>query len=167
MDLIEQTYSILEQAEFYLTRIDSQDYKKPIPILSDSFIGQHTRHFIEFYQCLLQQTSSGQVNYDDRKRDYQLENSPEFAVTCIQKIKSEIEAFDFEKQLTLQTCNSEEEPIPTNYARELLYNIEHTIHHLALIKVGILSVCPTMELPRTFGFAPSTVKHLESCNQEG
>ena len=166
MELIDQTYSVLAQAEFYLKRIDNKDYAKPIPILSNSFIGQHTRHFIEFYQCLVQQASSGKINYDDRKRDYQLENNQEFALAAIQSIKSEIGGFTFDLQLMLETCNSEEAPIPTNFARELLYNIEHTIHHLALIKVGILSVCPDMELPKTFGFAPSTIKHLESCNQD-
>ena len=167
MNLVEQTKSILAQAEFYLKRIEASDYKKPIPILSDSFIGQHTRHFIEFYQCLLDQVETETVNYDHRKRDYLLENSPEFALECIQEIKNRVADFPYSKTLNLETCNSEGHPIPTNFARELLYNLEHTIHHLALIKVGIISVCPEIQLPATFGFAPSTVKHLESCKHEG
>ena len=39
----------------------------------------HTRHIIEFYQCLIEQASEGQINYDSRKRDVRIESDPAFA----------------------------------------------------------------------------------------
>ena len=52
--------------------------------------------------------------------------------------------------------------IPTNYQREALYNLEHTIHHMALIRVGINEVS-TLQVPQEFGVAASTIKHQNTC----
>ncbi|MDX1476670.1 MAG: hypothetical protein R3301_03155 [Saprospiraceae bacterium] len=45
--------------------------------------------------------------------------------------------------------------------RELIYNIEHTIHHLAIIKIGLAIIAPDIPLPAHFGVAPSTVKYKQ------
>jgi len=52
----------------------------------------------------------------------------------------------------------------TNYYREVAYNLEHTIHHMALIKVGIREVSD-MEIPENFGVASSTIKFRSACAQ--
>jgi len=49
--------------------------------------------------------------------------------------------------------------IPSSFARELLYNIEHAIHHMALVQVAVQNAFPTIELPQHFGVAYSTVQH--------
>jgi len=54
--------------------------------------------------------------------------------------------------------------IPSNYYRELAYNLEHTIHHMALIRVGVNEVS-SIELPVEFGVAYSTVKYRKQCAQ--
>ena len=48
--------------------------------------------------------------------------------------------------------------IPTNYFREIAYNLEHTIHHMALIKIGISEVSD-LELADGYGVASSTIKY--------
>ena len=67
-----------------------------------------------------------------------------------------------DKELMLHASYDEhsDEPIsiPTNYFREIAYNLEHTIHHMALIRVGIKEVSDIV-LPEEFGVATSTVKH--------
>ena len=54
--------------------------------------------------------------------------------------------------------------ISTNFYREIAYNLEHTIHHMALIRVGISEVS-NIRLPEDFGIATSTVKHRKQCAQ--
>ncbi len=49
--------------------------------------------------------------------------------------------------------------IPSSVARELLYNIEHAVHHMALIQVAVTNAFPSIELPPHFGVAYSTVQH--------
>jgi hypothetical protein len=73
-----------------------------------------------------------------------------------------------DKEMILEASYSdvETEPlrIPTNYYREVAYNLEHTIHHMALIRVGIREVS-SVELPADFGVASSTIKYRKQCAQ--
>ena len=45
-----------------------------------------------------------------------------------------------------------------------MYNLEHAIHHHALIKVG-LKIMTKIELPESFGVAPSTIQYRKVCAQ--
>jgi hypothetical protein len=52
--------------------------------------------------------------------------------------------------------------IDTNYLRELSYNIEHAVHHMAIMKIGLKEVAAYVPLPDDFGIAVSTLRHAES-----
>jgi hypothetical protein len=47
----------------------------------------------------------------------------------------------------------------TNFYREIMYNIEHAVHHQALIRIGIHALQPEISLPRAFGVADSTIQY--------
>ena len=49
--------------------------------------------------------------------------------------------------------------VQSNYHRELAYNIEHAIHHMALIKLAIRKQCKYIVLPEHFRIVSSTVRH--------
>jgi len=51
-----------------------------------------------------------------------------------------------------------------NYFREVVYNTEHTIHHLALIKVAIIDMKLDI-VDNDFGMAYSTIKYQASLNK--
>ena len=57
-----------------LTQLSEEQYQAPLDLFNGSSIGQHTRHIIEFYQCLnasFQQEVS--VCYEERKRNLAIE----------------------------------------------------------------------------------------------
>jgi hypothetical protein len=149
-----------------LNQLSNEEYVQPSQILLNATIGQHLRHIIESFQCLEKGYSEGVVNYEKRKRDYQIETNKELAASLLKEIYHNIEKSN--KEIILEAedyCDSMQiVSIPSNYYRELAYNLEHTIHHMALIRVGINEVS-SVELPDEFGVAYSTVKYRQQCAQ--
>lgn len=157
--------ALLEDAKIYLYQLSPTAYCKILPLLFNSNIGQHSRHFIEFFQCLMiqSQQKDGVINYDLRKRNKRIEQEPQYAIETIDHIIEElphcISSCDLQLETTYDPNTNDTLTVSTCFDRELLYNIEHTIHHLAIIKIGLQLVMPNIELPSHFGFAPSTVKY--------
>ena len=55
--------------------------------------------------------------------------------------------------------------LTTSLKRELIYNIEHAVHHMAIIKIAIKESLPHIALPEDFGIAYSTIKYQKECAQ--
>ncbi len=157
--------SLLEDAKIYLHQVSVAAYCQTLPLLFNSSIGVHSRHFIEFFQCLLEQAQSekGIIDYDKRQRNRQIEEVPKAAIDAIDILIEMLPKCEPNPNLQLQAAyqidGNDMLTVQTCFDRELLYNIEHTIHHLAMIKVGLQLAMPNIELPLHFGIAPSTVKY--------
>jgi hypothetical protein len=138
-------------------------YSNPCEALSNATIGQHTRHIIELYQCLIEGYPSGKINYDHRKRNQLYENNIPAAIEVIREIQKDLEQPD--KQVSI-FCGTDDNSvcIESNYYREVLYNLEHCIHHQALIKVALLSI-KSINIADGFGVAPSTLQYRQECAQ--
>ena len=121
-------------------------------------IGEHVRHVIELFQCLEKGYDTGIVNYEKRKRDHEIENNKELASFLLKEIYQNLDKPNKEILLEAEDyCDPMEiVSISSNYYGELAYNLEHTIHHMALIRVGINEVS-SVKLPKEFGVAYSTV----------
>jgi hypothetical protein len=146
-----------------LVQLSNQDFTKPINNLGDSSIGEHSRHVIELFQCLLNAYENGKLNYDNRERNVAVQSDVKFANNAIDVIIETIEKPN--KNIVLeQIINGEFFSIETNYFRELLYNLEHCIHHQALIKVGLFNI-KDIKIKSTFGVAPSTTEYKNKCAQ--
>ncbi len=150
---------VLNELSNSLTLLDADSYIRSCRELSGSTIGQHTRHIIELFQCLISQYDNGTINYDSRLRNRIIEVNKETAVICIQEIISGISLPN--KPLFLIGESGE---FLSNFNRELLYNLEHCIHHQALIKVALLSFDADI-VSENFGVAPSTIKFRKQCAQ--
>lgn len=154
---------ILTEQQNLLRKISAKMYTQSIPSLDGSTIGGHTRHIIEFLEILLNSYYMNEINYDDRKRNLELENIPEKAIKTISEILSGINLPN--KNLIMhQTVGNVSLEIRTNFFRELLYNIEHCIHHQALIKVAFNEIKKSHLLNKNFGIAPSTIQYRETKN---
>ena len=149
-----------------LDQLSNEEYVQPSKILLNATIGQHVRHIIELFLCLDNGYEEGVVNYEKRKRDYQIESNRQLAASLLKAIYGNIDRAN--KEIILEAedyCDSMQViSIPSNYYRELAYNLEHTIHHMALIRVAVNEVT-SLVLPEEFGVAYSTVKYRQQCAQ--
>ncbi|HCR54686.1 MAG TPA: hypothetical protein DIW27_09735 [Cytophagales bacterium] len=166
MQLIQVANSILLQLTTIIEQMEETDFTQPCPSLANSSIGQHIRHTLEFFLCLETGCKNGVVNYDNRAHDKLIESDKFIALATIERIKSFIagnkEDFNLKLQACYQQSNSDFVNMNTNYFRELTYNIEHAVHHMAIIKIGIREIAPSLTLPADFGIAASTIRHQHS-----
>lgn len=158
--------TVFVQLSESLIRLTKEEYTQPSNILFNASIGQHVRHIIELFLCLEKGYETGLVNYEKRKRDYTIETDKDFAIQLLKDIYHRLERPD--RELVLEAEDYEDNSsivcIQTNYYREVAYNLEHTIHHMALIRVGVTEVS-TIVLPKEFGVAYSTIKYRQQCAQ--
>ena len=166
MQLSKASSSILSQLASVINQIDEKDFTAPCPSLGNSSIGQHLRHTLEFFLCLEAGCKEGLVNYDKRAHDKIIESDKFLALNTINRIKEFISSTtqDFELNLEVgyELNNDDCVKMNTNYFRELAYNIEHAVHHMAIMKIGIREVADYIELPSDFGIAASTIRYNET-----
>jgi hypothetical protein len=151
--------NLLNELKAVLIQLDNSSYSKPLELLSGSTVGQHTRHILEFYQCFIDGNTAKEIDYDLRKRNIVIETDSLFAANLIDEINASIDNTS-DNNIILKFNNGDESQfISSSIERELVYNIEHAIHHMAIIKIAIISNYPNITLPLNFGVAPSTVKY--------
>ncbi len=101
--------------------------------------------------------------YDDRKRDNKTEINRQHATALLRLISSRIE--NENRDMIIHTSVAGKTfSVSTNYHREILYNAEHTVQHMALIRVAI-QFASDVVLPPDFGVASSTIKYRKQCVQ--
>ena len=161
--LLESIRHSLDELIYLLDQLSDQDYAKSCQALSNATIGEHTRHILEIFQCLENSYDLGILNYDNRERNNQIQTETEFAKKCIVAIKTGLRSEN--KLIYLeQVIDGLNIRIQSNYYRELLYNLEHCIHHQALIKVAVLQF-ENILVDENFGVARSTIEYRKQCVQ--
>lgn len=147
-----------------LKKITNQDYSTPIKHLNNSTIGQHYRHIIEFYLCYLKGLEDNHINFDSRERSIKLETNKTCCIetinTIIEKLSSKLNnqsAIIFEYNYTIE--NSQSAEMVSNTLRELLFCLDHSIHHQALIKVALIELGKEKIMGDNFGMAYSTIRN--------
>ncbi len=163
MPIQQSARGLLAQLVEVMDQLSDDDFKKPIDTLSGSSVGQHIRHTIEFFLCLMDGANKGEINYDERRHDKFIETDRKLAISVIQSI-DEFLAGKVDDHPMNMVANYEVEgedvvSIPSSLYRELAYNIEHAIHHMALIKIGVRAIGEHVSLPEHFGVASSTVRY--------
>jgi len=163
MEQIKQaTSEIIDQLMDLAEKLSQDDFTRPLPVLLASSIGMHYRHIIEFYEVMMAGAGTGEINYDSRKHDPELEASRE---KCLERLKGIREALSLEGAMKLKLSGSYTREtdikftLPTHLERELVYNIEHAIHHMAIIRIALQHEFPDLSVSAAFGYAYSTLKH--------
>ena len=155
--------NVLLQLDQIVNQIDQIDYSKPIESLSGSTLGQHIRHTIDYFICLQEGCLSGVVNYDKRHRDLTIEEDPERAIAsiaCIRKFVDNMpENFPAVLEVNYHLNIEDIQTVQSNLIRELSNNIDHTVHHMAILKIGLADITPYARVPKGFGVAVSTLRY--------
>ncbi len=166
MNLKTACLGIFSQLSQLINQLTEQDYTAPIRSLGNGTIGQHLRHTLEFFICLEKGCELQVVNYDKRAHDKLIESDKFIALSALNSIQDFILRQDINKPLTLEVGYDLHTDTPvtvqTNFQRELVYNIEHAVHHMAIIKIGLREIAPHIELPFDFGIAASTVRYQDA-----
>jgi len=157
--IISQLKSQLQTLKEMLGKINNNIYISPVVHLNHSSIGNHTRHIIELLQCLVNGYSNGEVDYVNRKRNLLLEQEVNLAKSILSELHDNVSLPN--KQLRM-AVDTEGAYIYSNSDREIVYNTEHIIHHLALIKVALIEMGLSDLTSDEFGMAYATIRYRNS-----
>ena len=165
MNSIQGTLLITHQTSDLLQLLDRDAFTKPLNLYHGSTVGQHVRHILEFYTCLLEGTKSGMVDYSSRQRNLTLSENPSAAIATLEYIERAVQSLDERQTLEVESEFSVHEAdldrvwFPSSVGRELQYAFDHAVHHLAIIRMGIETCFPHIPVDPELGVAPSTLKY--------
>jgi hypothetical protein len=143
-----------------LLLLNDKQYNQKSSFLGNASIGGHTRHIIELLKCATDGYHTGTVDYLNRVRDLAIETERSVAMRELNLMTEQVIQSDKQMNLVIESCEENAlNYVTTTYFREIVYNAEHTIHHLALIRVALREM--QLEIvDDDFGMAYSTIKYL-------
>jgi hypothetical protein len=168
-DLVIACQDVLLQGLGLLFDLGDRTYSRIVPAPYKASIGQHYRHILEHFQCLVRGLRSGEINYDARGRNPRLESEVTFAsiATCdvLRAIKN------YSEETLARPCSvvhsvsygaTQPTSIESNLGREMAYCTGHAIHHYDILRF----ICSELgiDVPTEFGLAPSTLKPMSTLN---
>lgn len=163
MNCREGNQQIIRQMTDLLDMINNQIYTQPLEVFKGSSVGQHFRHILDFYLCLIKGIQAGTVDYAGRDRNPLAESDIHFIKQAFCNVSQTIDQFSEETQVKVRgdfSTQVEQRPeLLSSIGRELMFAYDHAVHHLAMIKIGIAIVAPNLTLDSNLGVAPSTIKH--------
>jgi hypothetical protein len=158
---------VLQQGCVLLDRVSDEVYARPLGADLSGSLGGHYRHVLDHFLCLIEGIRTGEVNYDQRRRNPQVERSvvaarlvTEGLMDHFRNISQDVLQRECIVTYSVGYGDSAAEGVTSNVAREVMFCVGHAIHHYAILKLLCAGV--GVELPFEFGVAPSTLKHLEA-----
>lgn len=152
--------AVVQQINHVLEQLEPHEYRRQLPEYEGSTLGQHFRHILEFFQCLEQGIQSGIVDYAARERNLLYEDNPGLTASAFGSFAETLPSLDtFEIVNVRAEFGGQERPsYASTVGRELMFVYDHAIHHLAIIKIGLLCHFPHVQADKDLGVSPSTIK---------
>jgi uncharacterized damage-inducible protein DinB len=158
--------SILSQIFDLTQQLNDAEYTSELDLLNGNTIGKHVRHILEFFGLLVEGASAGIINYDKRKHEPLFETNTAATLKRIEELMDLVGQLHTGNEVYLEVSYAKSDAdsvkIKSSVERELAYNIEHSIHHMAIIKIAIQTVFPNIQVAENFGVAYSTVRYQRS-----
>ena len=161
--LIDANLEAIDQALGVITSITDDNYCDRVD--GRSAPGAHIRHILDHYRAVQVGINEGEVDYDLRRRQCSVETDRHCAEKELRETKLWLQSMPEESvpvkvksEVSLNDCCSI--CIDSDSSRELLYVLNHTVHHMAylslLLKINNVKVCDEV------GLAPATASHLRA-----
>ena len=160
--LVSYNTSILEKIDALLHQMRDAELSKPSPLLFGGSIGQHFRHILEFYTCLLTELDANSFSYDRRQRNLLIESEVIAARACAVRNIGLLQRITADRDLLMESELPEMEQAVvqrTSLKRELIYLADHGVHHLAMVRIALEQELPHITFPEHLGVAASTRNH--------
>jgi DNA replication protein DnaD len=159
--------TILNQISSLVKQINDNDYSYQLDLLNGNTVAKHIRHILELYVQFHSGIKLNQINYDKRERNLLIEHNKTYTITFINQLISKIKLIDnSDSAILLNTfVDNNEFLIKTSIERELVYNIEHAIHHMAIIQIACKHCFEYIKLDKNFGIAYATIQYQNTCAQ--
>lgn len=149
-----------QQIDCLLDSLPAQAYTTRLDVLEGNTLGRHLRHVTEFLECLHDGIPAGRVDYSSRRRNALYEQSPRHMAAAFRRFAEML--LHTEPQLSLRVraeFNTDHRPeYLSTVGRELVFVYDHTVHHLALVRVALRCCYPELQPDADLGVSPSTLK---------
>ncbi len=163
-ELIAYNISVLEKIEELLEQVTDAELAHARGLLFGSSIGQHFRHILEFYACLLNTMDAPTFSYDRRERNMLIEQVSSEARASARASRVLLGALVRDRDLVMESelpGSSTYSQQHTTLKRELAYLADHGVHHLAMVRIALEQELPHVTFPSHLGVAASTRNHQE------
>lgn len=154
---------LLHQIIELIELIDSKDYNRPLEIYNLSTMGKHFRHIFDFFNCLVAQSALYEVDYCRRDRNERIEDNKDYSIAAFEALKNGLFQLNEETEIMVHADFEMEDGhrpiVKTSIGREIMYAYDHAVHHLAIVKIGLKSIRPELQINDSIGIAASTLRH--------
>ncbi len=163
MQILSASKTIINQLIKLCDDLSDEQYAVSLDLLMQNSIGKHIRHIVEFYDILRDSClQKSELSYDKREHCIKTEREKCVAVSRFKEVLKWFDQIDTDAQLKLMVSYDKLKKdgfeINTSLERELVYNIEHAIHHMAIIRIAIEKEFTDIKLNEDFGVAYSTIR---------
>lgn len=160
---LSQNIELIQQGLDLLRSLPAEAYNQEPPAESPApALGPHIRHCLDFYLCFLDGLKANVIDYGSRSRRRDVETDAGTAIRELEVIQQRLAKLDTSRlgesvELRRDIGEGEAQQFGSTVGRELQFLLGHTVHHYALIAIGLrLEGVP---VPDEFGVAPSTLEH--------
>lgn len=159
----------LEQLNSILIELNQMPKQLAENIYREANVGQHMRHVFDHMLAIKRASNEDVVDYDKRDRGNEVETDLLMASQQLSLLRLWIKSEDFDnRKITVVSeidCeNTQRMRFDSNLNREILYVINHTIHHAAYIKLMLAQF--GIALPEHIGIAPGTATFNRHGNRD-
>lgn len=156
---------LLRRGRDLLESLPDDDYAAPLETTTQATDatwaspGAHTRHLLDFVDCLLSGIDARRIDYTARKRRPEVETSRDAGAGRIERAIAGLERLrEHDGRMPIEVRpESGQDWTRSTLSRELQFVSHHVVHHHALIRLTL--AVRGVEAPPELGIAPSTLAH--------